>query len=783
MEKKSQCIHAEHPGFSGLGELSSKANLNGVSKSLTSLAEDAHCQACKIPGRNLWLCLHSKCYRILCGETHKDHSSDHFQDYNNHCLHLNLNTFRIWCYKCEGEMFPLNNDPVINQNLLTLFTKENVQSDLLPRVKCETQGIVGLQNLGNTCYLNAALQALSNVPPMTQYFLECMPITDRDKEIKRTSLAKAYRNLIQNMWSEHPPSTIAPTSVLYAVKLVFQMFRGFQQHDSQEFLRCFMDQLHEELKEPILDAREREALSESNQSDEDSEQSESESYLTCDSGVSDDEGSCQSGPNATYRSGRRKRTRSSSDSEFSDALDRSPSPRSTSVEASSNSSVKFRSIVSDVFDGQILSSVECLTCNLISNRMETFQDLSLPIPSRDQLYVIHQSVSQTWSQSEDESVKQGWMSWMWNYVWGWFWGPSGHLYDCLSAFFSADELKGDNMYSCEKCKKLRNGIKFSTIEVLPEVLTIHLKRFRHEPMFSSKISSHISFPIRGLDMKPWLSRDCSSKITIYDLTAVIVHHGTAGGGHYTCYALNEPSSQWMEFDDSSARPVSVETVANCQAYVLFYRKRRTNEMDDFRRHIANLTHQELDAQSNGGLLQFYISCKWFCKFKTFAEPGMIHNQDFLCPHGGVQPLKIEKLEEVCLPVSAVVWEALHTRFGGGPACNRLFRCPICQQKQEVMDKRRREELETFLELQRDFQNEKSSVPIYAIAMNWFRKWENFVKNRDSPLPGPVENLPITILRNGNRVLRPSSDFAQLSAALWHLFHSHYGGGPEVIIRS
>lgn len=114
------------------------------------------------------------------------------------------------------------------------------------------------------------------------------------------------------------------------------------------------------------------------------------------------------------------------------------------------------------------------------------------------------------------------------------------------------------------------------------------------------------------------------------------------------------------------------------------------------------------------------------------------------------------------------------RFGGGPACNRLFRCPICQQKQEVMDKRwddyitfqtirtvpwllpfrRREELETFLELQRDFQNEKSSVPIYAIAMNWFRKWENFVKNRDSPLPGPVENLPITILRNGNRVLRP-----------------------------
>lgn len=42
---------------------------------------------------------------------------------------------------------------------------------------------------------------------------------------------------------------------------------------------------------------------------------------------------------------------------------------------------------------------------------------------------------------------------MWGWMKSWFWGPVIHLQDCLAAFFSADELKGDNMYSCEKCKK------------------------------------------------------------------------------------------------------------------------------------------------------------------------------------------------------------------------------------------------------------------------------------------------------------------------------------------
>lgn len=49
-----------------------------------------------------------------------------------------------------------------------------------------------------------------------------------------------------------------------------------------------------------------------------------------------------------------------------------------------------RSIISDVFDGKLLSSVQCLTCDRVSTREETFQDLSLPIPGKDYLSVLQQ---------------------------------------------------------------------------------------------------------------------------------------------------------------------------------------------------------------------------------------------------------------------------------------------------------------------------------------------------------------------------------------------------------
>jgi len=80
--------------------------------------------------------------------------------------------------------------------------------------------------------------------------------------------------------------------------------------------------------------------------------------------------------------------------------------------------------------------------------------------------------------------------------------------------------------------------------------------------------------MKSLDMSEYILNKFQSKKSppsphVYDLAAVIVHHGTGvGSGHYTAYAKKDV--QWYHFNDSSVKPSDESAVAKCKAYILFY---------------------------------------------------------------------------------------------------------------------------------------------------------------------------------------------------------------------
>ena len=110
-------------------------------------------------------------------------------------------------------------------------------------------GQVGLMNLGNTCYMNSALQCLSNTMELTKHFLDRKYVNEINLDNplgSKGKLAEKYAQLVRNLHYESN-STFNPFAIKRAVGKLNAMFGGFGQQDSSEFLYYILDGLHEDI--------------------------------------------------------------------------------------------------------------------------------------------------------------------------------------------------------------------------------------------------------------------------------------------------------------------------------------------------------------------------------------------------------------------------------------------------------------------------------------------------------------------------------------------------------
>lgn len=386
-------------------------------------------------------------------------------------------------------------------------------------------GLCGLSNMGNTCFMNAALQCLSNTPPLTNYIL-----TDKYLEdINPTNplgmhgeIARTYAELIKVMWSGNNTSFL-PREFKCAVSRFAPQFIGFSQQDSQELMAFLLDGLHEDLN-----------------------RIQNKPYI-----------------------------------EIKNDIETRPD-EVVAEESWNNYKKRNDSIVVDTFHAMLKSTLVCPSCGLVSVTFDPFCYLSLPLAIKQEKLTslpatgdadktnIKASGADSSATSSSESVEPSAQKVNTK--------PTLQLKDCITQFTSVERLGAYDPWYCPRCKKHQQATKKFDIWSLPKVLIIHLKRFSFSRSWRDKIDTLVEFPVDNLDMSEYVLNPAQKKQKmIYNLIGVSNHFGGLGGGHYTAFAKNSIQDAWYSFDDALVTQTSSKNVVTRSAYVLFYQLQEDNE--------------------------------------------------------------------------------------------------------------------------------------------------------------------------------------------------------------
>ncbi len=364
----------------------------------------------------------------------------------------------------------------------------NVLQDNLMDIYSKMAGNNGLRNLGNTCYMNSIIQCLRHAVPLNQYLFG-----DKIKGVlaknqmngtvpnQQIALLINYIKIVSTLW-EHSDGVLSPVSFKALFSHIYSQFRGYEQHDSHEYLTVILNSLHETLARNVR-------------------------YKITGTVQNDLDKHIQ---NAHEQWAHHYRNR--------------------------------HSAILDIFSGQLQTKTVCPHCEEVSYKYDPVMAMDIPLPPRATQMA---PVSRT-------------------------------LYDCFNTFIEPRQLDEDNKYHCEKCGTKAQAYQVHSVWTLPNILIIKLNRFKYEVRggyyMQTKLDDFIHYPMQDLNLDKYISSPLND-VTKYKLFAVSCHIGSAGGGHYYSYALNQVTDKWFLYDDDNVHEIEdPNDVITDNAYILFYQK-------------------------------------------------------------------------------------------------------------------------------------------------------------------------------------------------------------------
>ena len=373
----------------------------------------------------------------------------------------------------------------------------------------EIRGLSGLNNIGNTCYMNSALQCLSASNLFTSFLIKKKFVGDlkqniidelgdkeREKRKKKSndkdsdndsdvsiylrdvkenyydSMTYNTYKLFKHMWKSN--SSITPRTFKQKLGKYSGTFRGFQQQDSEEFINFLLNKIHDEIKCKV-------SLKYKNVPQEIIDYIKLRKDIYSEIKDINDPDIIQQ--------------KLKEFNEFTEKFHKFETIYK-SLDYWETYLKKNHSPIIDIFSGLFMGEVTCSKCKKKSTNFEAFNILPLPIPDK-----------------------------------------VSNLKDCLKEFSKPEVMDGDNKYNCTNCKEYTPAHKNIYLWDLPELLIIQLKRFTNNGISTRKNTETVKFPLENLtfdeNYHEYRPRNYS-----YNLYGVVYHMGSLSGGHYIAFTKN-----------------------------------------------------------------------------------------------------------------------------------------------------------------------------------------------------------------------------------------------------
>lgn len=410
------------------------------------------CSFCSKNLNRLYFCL--ICSTAYCS----DHILVHIESNPDHEVGLDVERLELYCFKCQDQIYDAEFDKVVEMKRKSRCKKRKIVD------KRTEMGLRGLNNLGNTCFMNSILQALVHIPQFKEHFLGHKDVCKFRKRRKTAEtkgevscLACDLDKVFTAIYSgdQNPYS---PAEFLYRWWQHSPTLAGYKQQDAHEFFISVLDKIHENEK--------------------------------------------------PYK--------------FSKAIG------------------DCLCIAHKVFTGILKSDVTCTKCGFTSSTYDPCIDISLDFEP-----IIETTTAPT-------------------------------LTRCLDHFTRPEKLGSDQKLYCQNCQlNQEDWTKQMSIQKLPTVLCLHVKRFEHSMIHeaSKKINQYLKFPFT-LQLKQYMSSSSSIEPeggvsdTEYELFSIVSHIGRMNSGHYVMYIRLR--GEWYLCNDAWVVKVSEKVVKNSQAYMMYY---------------------------------------------------------------------------------------------------------------------------------------------------------------------------------------------------------------------